>query len=51
MPVATAGGQTATCLPSCHCTTKPLTVSAPYLMAWVNGASLPKNWTRPIVPT
>ena len=40
-PLATSFGQTLTCLPSCHCSIRPVIRPLPYLIEWVNGSSLP----------
>ncbi len=41
LPVAICAGQTATCLPPCHCASRPVTKPGPYLTEWVKGSSLP----------
>jgi len=39
-PFATSDGQTLTCLPSCHCSIRPVIRPLPYFRPWVNSSSL-----------
>src|ERR1700722_6455972 len=40
-PLATSFGQTLVCLPSCHCSIRPVIRPLPYFRPWVNWSSLP----------